>query len=106
MLAIYNTASICGYNDPFHCGLRLQPDLAKIMAKSRNWEELAHVWTEWRRNSGQKMKDTYEQMIRLSNQAARANSKLLSEGASLHLYLYPGQHLKAIYIAYKYFLKL
>nr|QGW57578.1 angiotensin converting enzyme [Ophraella communa] len=74
MLAIYNTASICGYNDHFHCGLRLQPDLSKIMAKSRNWDELQHVWTEWRRSSGQKMKDTYEQMVKLSNQAARLNN--------------------------------
>ncbi|XP_056647590.1 angiotensin-converting enzyme [Diorhabda sublineata] len=74
MLAVYNTASICGYNDHFHCGLRLQPDLSKIMAKSRNWDELQYVWTEWRRNSGQKMKDTYEQMVKLSNQAAKLNN--------------------------------
>ncbi|XP_050507218.1 angiotensin-converting enzyme-like [Diabrotica virgifera virgifera] len=74
MLVLYNTGSICAFNDPLHCGLRLQPDLSKIMAKSRNWDELQYVWTEWRRNSGQKMKDAYEQMVKVSNNAARANN--------------------------------
>lgn len=77
MLSIYNTASVCALNDPFHCGLRLQPDLTKIMANSRNWEELQHVWTEWRRNSGQKMRDTYEQMVKISNMASRLNSEYI-----------------------------
>ncbi|CAH1131593.1 unnamed protein product [Ceutorhynchus assimilis] len=74
MLAIYNTATICSFNDHFHCGLRLQPDLNKIMAKSRNWDELQHVWTEWRRQTGQKMKDLYEQMAQVSNTAAKLNN--------------------------------
>ncbi|CAH0553232.1 unnamed protein product [Brassicogethes aeneus] len=74
MLSIYNTASICSYNDPLHCGMRLQPELTEIMAKSRNWEELQHVWTEWRRNSGRKMKDTFEQLAFLSNEAAQKNN--------------------------------
>ncbi|KAF7271170.1 hypothetical protein GWI33_015938 [Rhynchophorus ferrugineus] len=74
MLAIYNTASICSYNDQFRCGLRLQPDLNQIMAKSRNWDELQHVWIEWRRQTGQKIKDLYEQMVQLSNTAARLNN--------------------------------
>lgn len=75
MLAIYNTASVCALNEPFTCGLRLQPDLLNIMAKSRNWEELQHVWTEWRRNTGQKIKDTYEQLVVVSNEAAHLNSE-------------------------------
>ncbi|XP_050313314.1 angiotensin-converting enzyme [Anthonomus grandis grandis] len=74
MLAIYNTASVCSFNDHFHCGLRLEPNLNKIMAKSRNWDELQHVWTEWRRQTGQKMKDLYEQMVKLSNVAAKLNN--------------------------------
>ncbi|CAG9818310.1 unnamed protein product [Phaedon cochleariae] len=74
MLSIYNTASVCAFNDPFKCGLRLQPDLSRIMAKSRNWDELQHVWTEWRRNSGQKMKDPFEQMVKISNHAAKLNN--------------------------------
>ncbi|KAK9731654.1 Angiotensin-converting enzyme [Popillia japonica] len=74
MLSIYNAASICAYNEPLRCGLRLQPDITNIMAKSRNWDELQHVWTEWRRNTGSKYKDTYEQLVTLSNTAAKLNN--------------------------------
>lgn len=76
MLAVYNTAAVCAYNEPFRCGLRLQPDLTDIMARSRNWDEMQYIWMEWRRNTGQKYKDTYEQLVSLSNDAAKLNSKL------------------------------
>lgn len=75
MLAIYNGATICAMNEPFRCALRLQPDLVQIMAKSRNWDELQYVWTEWRRKTGQNIKELYEQMVALSNEAAKLNSK-------------------------------
>ncbi|KAK5649889.1 hypothetical protein RI129_000918 [Pyrocoelia pectoralis] len=74
MLSVYNGASICALNEPFRCGLKLQPDLKEIMAKSRNWEELQYTWTEWRRNTGRVFKDTYEQMVHLSNEAAKKNN--------------------------------
>ncbi|XP_063906730.1 angiotensin-converting enzyme [Zophobas morio] len=74
MLAVYNSASICALKEPFRCGLRLQPDLTNIMAYSRNWDELQYTWTEWRRNTGQNIKDTFEQMISLSNEAAKLNN--------------------------------
>ena len=76
MLAVYNTAAVCAYNEPFRCGLRLQPDLTDIMARSRNWDEMQYIWMEWRRNTGQKYKDSYEQLVSLSNDAAKLNSKL------------------------------
>lgn len=75
MLAVYNSASICALKDPFKCGLRLVPDLTTIMAHSRNWDELQYTWTEWRRNTGQNIKDTFQQVVTLSNEAARLNSK-------------------------------
>ncbi|GLV45363.1 Ance-3 [Carabus blaptoides fortunei] len=74
MLAIYNGATICAMNEPFRCALRLQPDLVNIMAKSRNWDELQYVWTEWRRKTGQNIKELYEQMVALSNEAAKLNN--------------------------------
>ncbi|XP_065156187.1 angiotensin-converting enzyme-like [Atheta coriaria] len=74
MLSVYNQASICALNEPFRCGLRLQPDLSHIMANSRNWEELQHVWTEWRRQTGHHVKESYEQLVHLSNEAARLNN--------------------------------
>lgn len=44
------------------------------MSKSRNWDELQHVWIEWRRQTGQKMKELFEQMVQVSNAAAKLNS--------------------------------
>lgn len=44
------------------------------MAKSRNWDELQYVWTEWRRRSGMRIKDLYQQLVTLNNEAAKLNS--------------------------------
>lgn len=30
MLAIYNSATICGFEQPFQCSLRLQPHLREV----------------------------------------------------------------------------
>lgn len=46
------------------------------MAKSRDWDELQYVWTEWRRRSGMPIKDLYQQLVTLNNDAARLNSTL------------------------------
>lgn len=45
------------------------------MARSRDWDELQHIWLEWRRRTGQQIRDLYEQLVEISNQAARINSK-------------------------------
>ncbi|XP_032666101.1 angiotensin-converting enzyme-like isoform X2 [Odontomachus brunneus] len=74
MLAVYNGATICAYNDPFRCGLRLYPEISQIMAKSRDWDELQYVWTEWRRRSGAPIRDLYQQLVTLNNDAARLNN--------------------------------
>jgi hypothetical protein len=44
------------------------------MAKSRDWDELTWVWTEWRRKAGKPMRDLFEQLVDLTNEAARYNS--------------------------------
>lgn len=44
------------------------------MAKSRDWDELLYVWSEWRRKSGENIKDMYEQLMELTNEAANYNS--------------------------------
>ncbi|XP_014258853.1 angiotensin-converting enzyme-like isoform X1 [Cimex lectularius] len=74
MLAVYNGATTCSYKDPLKCNLRLEPDLTNIMAKSKDWDELQHTWIEWHRRSGQKIRDLYDQMVDLSNYAARLNN--------------------------------
>lgn len=74
MLSVYNQASVCALHEPFRCGLRLQPDLTAIMALNRNWDELQHVWTEWRRHTGKHIKDPFDQLVTLSNEASRLNN--------------------------------
>lgn len=48
------------------------------MATSRDWEELQYTWTEFRRKAGRDMRDLYEQMAELTNEAAHQNSKNFS----------------------------
>ncbi|KAL0270852.1 UNVERIFIED_CONTAM: hypothetical protein PYX00_008125 [Menopon gallinae] len=74
MVAVYDQAAICAYNEPFRCGLRLNPDLNLIMARSRDWDELQHTWVEWRRHTGQYVRDLYDQLVDVTNEAARLNN--------------------------------
>lgn len=48
------------------------------MSRSRDWNELQHTWIEWRRRTGQKTRDMFEQLVDVSNQAALLNSALLT----------------------------
>ncbi|RXG53110.1 Angiotensin-converting enzyme [Armadillidium vulgare] len=53
--------------------LRLEPDLVRIMAESRNPKELLYVWRAWREASGRPLRRRYLRFIGLSNKAARLN---------------------------------
>jgi peptidyl-dipeptidase A len=79
----YNQARICPYRGKttnqlienttsFHayCDLRLEPDLTKIMEKSRNEEELRYVWSEFREKVGPPNRNTFMRYVDLANQAA------------------------------------
>jgi len=61
-------------------------DFLQIMAKSRDWNELQHTWTEWRRKTGSQMKPLFEQVVELTNEAAKYNSTLFF--AIFFIYLY------------------
>ena len=75
MLFMYNSASICAYQQPFHCDLHYIPELKEIMAKSRDWDELEHTWLEYHRKAGRDMRDNYEQLIDVMMEVAVANSR-------------------------------
>lgn len=45
------------------------------MARSRDWDELQHTWIEWRRHTGQYIRDLYDQLVDLTNEAAKLHSK-------------------------------
>lgn len=49
-------------------------ELSEIMAKSRDEEELRHVWTEWRNKTGEPIRSLFTCYVALSNDAARLNS--------------------------------
>ena len=44
------------------------------MKESRNEHELRHVWIEWHNKSGNPVRNSYEEFIKLSNKAAQLNS--------------------------------
>ena len=105
MSQTYSTTKVCSYQVPDRCDLSLDPgnfkylliqtglldvfemilhfawstiaDLVKILAKSRNEEELRHVWTEWHDKSGKPIKEKYKQFVALNNEAAKLNGNFL-----------------------------
>ncbi|XP_071443429.1 angiotensin-converting enzyme-like [Hetaerina americana] len=77
MTGVYSTAKVCPYKNP-NCditkeGLSLDPELEKIMASSRDYDELLYVWKGWRDATGAKMKNDYQSYVELSNKAATLN---------------------------------
>ncbi|XP_069674785.1 angiotensin-converting enzyme-like isoform X1 [Periplaneta americana] len=74
MSSIYSKAKICDYKNPNKCDLSLEPELVEILAKSRDPEELKHVWVEWRKVSGEKCRGMFEHYVALSNEAATLNN--------------------------------
>ncbi|KAF5302724.1 hypothetical protein FQR65_LT08466 [Abscondita terminalis] len=77
MKNIYRTAKVCPYMkqscDLEKEGLKLEPDLRNVLAESSDYDELKYVWTKWREASGKKMKETYQNYVKLSNEAAVEN---------------------------------
>ena len=52
-------------------------EITEIMATSTDYEELKHVWTEWRNTAGKPIREQYKQFIQLQNKAAQANGTQL-----------------------------
>ena len=53
--------------------LPLDPDLYKILSKSRNYTELQFAWKGWRDATGPKMKSVYKEFVDALNIGAREN---------------------------------
>jgi peptidyl-dipeptidase A len=54
--------------------MTLISELTELLIKSRDPEELRHVWIEWRRKTGEQVRGLYQQYVDLSNKAAQLNS--------------------------------
>ncbi|XP_015515543.1 angiotensin-converting enzyme [Neodiprion lecontei] len=70
----YSTARICEYKEADKCDLALEPHLTELLMSSRDPEELKHVWIEWRKATGEKVKPLYPKYVDLINRAARLNN--------------------------------
>ncbi|KAM9210811.1 angiotensin-converting enzyme isoform 1-T1 [Dugong dugon] len=70
METTYSVASVCHLNGT--C-LQLEPDLTKLMATSRNYEELLWAWEGWRDKVGRAILPLFPKYVELSNKAAKLN---------------------------------
>lgn len=52
-------------------------DLTKIMAESRDYDELLFAWQGWRNASGRLIRDDYKRYVQLANKAAVLNGEAL-----------------------------
>ncbi|KAL0984278.1 hypothetical protein UPYG_G00139350 [Umbra pygmaea] len=66
----YSVAEVCTANGT--C-LQLDPDLQKIMAESRDYNELLFAWQGWRNVSGRQLRQDYKRYVQLANRAATLN---------------------------------
>ncbi|XP_068833322.1 angiotensin-converting enzyme isoform X2 [Capricornis sumatraensis] len=70
METVYSVASVCHKNGT--C-LRLEPDLTRLMATSRNYQDLAWAWKSWRDKVGRSILPYFPKYVELTNKAARLN---------------------------------
>lgn len=58
--------------------LLLFSDLQRILTKSRDYDELVHVWKSYRDAAGKPIAEKYLRFVELGNEAARINGKRLN----------------------------
>lgn len=56
------------------------PDLTKLMATSRNYQDLAWAWKSWRDNVGRSILPFFPKYVELTNKAARLNGECSLKG--------------------------
>ncbi|XP_011602426.2 angiotensin-converting enzyme [Takifugu rubripes] len=70
MEANYSVAVVCREDGTCH---PLDPDLQKIMAESRDYDELLFAWKGWRDSAGKVLRQGYKRYVELANKAATLN---------------------------------
>ncbi|XP_043597026.1 angiotensin-converting enzyme-like [Bombus pyrosoma] len=74
MKEIYVRTRVCPYRTiGANCDLNLDHDVNKIMAKSKDYDELLYYWHAWHEATGPQLKNKYMRYVQLANQAARLN---------------------------------
>ena len=69
MTKVYKTAKVP--DSKTRKQLSLEPEITKLMAESRNPEELEYLWNQHRETTGEKMRENFKQYLDLTNKAAR-----------------------------------
>lgn len=71
------SAKICPFKrqstSPDECNVPLDPVIKDTLEESRDYDELLHVWNEWRKVSGKPVKEKYLRYVELENKAAKLN---------------------------------
>lgn len=84
MRDIYSRTRVCPYVKParttrprrpesVRCNLALDPDLTRIIAQSKDANELTHMWQQWHDETGRPLRSKFIRYVELSNDAARLN---------------------------------
>lgn len=70
-LQLPQTPAATSISQSYYCDLRLDPDLVRLMATSRNEHELQHLWHSWHDKIGPPLRNTFMRYLDLANLAAR-----------------------------------
>nr|CAD7575881.1 unnamed protein product [Timema californicum] len=74
LLNIYTTSRVCRrHGEPCYSG---EPDLERLMKRSRDPAELLWAWQEWRRVVGPSSKHLFTTLVDLQNQVATNNGSI------------------------------
>ncbi|XP_066588650.1 angiotensin-converting enzyme-like [Prorops nasuta] len=74
MREIYTRTRVCPYEKTgVNCDLSYDRDISRIMAQSRNYDELLFYWRSWHDTIGSSLKNKFVRFVQLANQAARLN---------------------------------
>ncbi|XP_018376719.1 PREDICTED: angiotensin-converting enzyme-like [Trachymyrmex cornetzi] len=74
MKEIYVKARVCSYKQiDGECNLSLDYDLNKIMATSKDYDELLYYWHAWHEVIGPQLQNKYLRYVQLTNGAAKLN---------------------------------
>ncbi|XP_023289186.1 angiotensin-converting enzyme-like [Orussus abietinus] len=72
MKELYMRTRLCPYKKMgSQCDLSLDREINRVMAQSRDYEELLHFWRSWHEAVGPPLKNKYMRYVQLANQAAR-----------------------------------
>ncbi|XP_033208266.1 angiotensin-converting enzyme-like isoform X2 [Belonocnema kinseyi] len=74
MKELYARTRLCPYKMMDNvCDLSLDHDINRIMAQSRDYDELMHYWQAWHEALGPPLKNKYMRYVQLANQASKLN---------------------------------